>query len=67
MESIDVKRTELKPGTYIKILSEHWYLNEKTGIMLDPNPVEGSSQCWIEVEGEKHVLPIHDVFKYEGS
>lgn len=63
MESIDIKRLDLKPGSLIKILSENWFINGKTGIMLDPNPIEGSSQCYVEIEGEKINIPIHDVFK----
>lgn len=67
MESIDYKRTSLKPGSRVRILSENWFLNNKEGIMLDPNPVEGSSRCIIEVEGESVTLPIHDVFEYKGK
>ena len=62
-ESLSIKRQELKPGTHIVIYSDDWTLNEKSGIMLDPEPEIGSSQCLLEIDGEAVILPIHDVFK----
>lgn len=67
MESIDIKRAGLQPGAHVKILSDDWFIHNKHGIMLDPNPVIGSSQCIVEIEGEAVTLPIHDVFKFEGT
>lgn len=64
-ESLLIKREDLKPGTHVIVFSDDWTLNEKTGIMLDPEPIIGSSQCLLEIEGEAVSLPIHDVFKTE--
>ena len=62
-ESLNMKRESLKPGTYVTLLSDDWTLNGKKGIMLDPEPEYGSSQCLVEIEGTQVVIPIHDVFK----
>jgi hypothetical protein len=35
--------------------------------MLDPNPVEESSHCLLEIDGETVTISINDVFKYEGK
>lgn len=61
--SILEKRSQLKPGTFVNILSDDWSLANKQGIMLDPSPIEDSSQCIVEIDGEAFTLPIHDVFK----
>lgn len=62
-QSIAQKRELLKPGSYVKIFTDDWTLNGKEGIVLDPHPIEGSSQCLVAVESEAITLPIHDVFK----
>ena len=64
-ESLITKRNGLKPGTHVIVFSDDWSLNKKTGIMLDPEPEIGSSNCLLEIEGEAVTLPIHDVFKTE--
>lgn len=64
METINIfeKRSQLKPGTYVNIFSDDWSLANKQGIMLDPSPIEDSTQCIVEIDGEAITLPIHDVF-----
>ncbi len=67
LESIDIKRINLKPGTIVRVFSDEWFYNGKVGIMLDPNPVEESSHCLLEIDGETVTISINDVFKYEGK
>jgi hypothetical protein len=62
-ESIMQKRDLLKPGTRVVVLSDDWTLHRKEGTMLDPEPVVGSSQCIVELDGEEVTLSIHDVFR----
>lgn len=43
------------------ILSDEWKLNGKTCRVIDLEPVPGSTQCLVEVEGEIITICRHDL------
>ena len=45
----------------VRILSDDWFLFGRIGTVIDPEPVLGSSQMLIDVEGVKVTLSRHDV------
>ena len=45
----------------VRILSDDWSTFNKIATVIDWNPVPGSSQVWLNVDGVKVVVAFHDV------
>ena len=65
METSHPNVTKFPAGTTVRILSDDWNYNGVTAIMIDPEPVLGSSQCKVQIDGEIVTIPINDVFPFE--
>ena len=49
------------PNSRVRILSDDWSTFNKIATVIDLNPVPGSSQVWLDVDGVKVVVAFHDV------
>lgn len=49
------------PKTHVRILCDDWFLFGQIATVIDPEPVLGSSQMLVDVEGVKVTLSRHDV------
>lgn len=47
--------------TQVRILSDDWSTFNKIATVIDPEPVPGSSQVWLDMDGTKVVVSFHDV------
>jgi len=47
--------------TQVRILSDDWSTFNKIATVIDLNPVPGSSQVWLDVDGVKVVVAFHEV------
>jgi hypothetical protein len=47
--------------TLVRILSDDWSTFNKIATVIDMNPVPGSSQVWLDVDGTKVVVAFHDI------
>lgn len=45
----------------VRILSDDWSSFNKIATVIDPEPVPGSSQVWLDVDGVKVVVAFHEV------
>jgi hypothetical protein len=45
----------------VRILSDDWSIFNKIATVIDPEPVPGSSQIWLDVDGVKVVVAFHEV------
>ena len=45
----------------VRILSDDWSTFNKIATVIDLNPVPGSSQVWLDVDGVKVVVAFHEV------
>lgn len=45
----------------VRILSDDWSTFGRVATVIDLNPVPGSSQVWLDVDGVKVVVAFHEV------
>lgn len=45
----------------VRILSDDWFVFGRVGTVIDPEPVPGSSQMLLDVDGVQVTLSRHDV------
>ena len=54
-------RNSMMKHTQVRILSDDWSSFNKIATVIGPEPVPGSSQVWLDVDGVKVVVAFHEV------
>lgn len=49
----------------VRIVSDDWPTFNKIATVIDPEPVPGSSQVWLAVDGVKVVVAAHEVEQHK--
>ncbi|CAB4161943.1 hypothetical protein UFOVP787_5 [uncultured Caudovirales phage] len=57
----------IKVGDKVKIIKDDWNYVGVTGIVMNANPVENSTQCIVNINGFNMIVSRNEIEKYKSS